>query len=549
MLIVLIIAKFLIIGILGLYIVRLIVSTVRNMDEVFSFKRNKDISVVLWVFTFVFLTLVGYQAYWQLFIQNEYFEETKKLHDPRPWIIEATTLKGKIYDRTHNEDKLFAGYQASEEGLPRRYYPLGEATSHIIGYSDVERDKSGLEKFYFERLMGWTRDTPEEEEVHTNNKYFRVQPKGNDIILTLDYELQKVAYEAFGDNKGSVVAIEPSTGAVLVLVSAPSFHPDSVSVDEAWVRIVRDEDGKRLYNRALKGRYPPGSTFKPMVACAALENGINPTWTLGRNGYLPPGVRNKRVYDFERAYNKKRGRAWNGHGVMTMERGIMKSANSYFSKLGVTVGEPALREVVERFGYNQPVMWNTSRPELQKGLVTFRSSFPAIKNNHELAWSSIGQQEVLATPLQLALTAAAIANDGLLMKPMLESRETPEVWNRVVSTETAQRVQKMMRKVVTSGTARRLNVKEFEASGKTGTAEINVPIKGPDGKWHKNIVNNALFISFAPLENPIIAIAVIAEGAGYGGSGAAPVAKAVYMKAYELGYFGNTNGTDDKSKN
>jgi len=337
MLIVLIITKFLIIAILGFYIGRLTFAAVRNMDEVFSFKRNKDVSVVLWVFLLAFLTLVGYQAYWQLFIQNEYFEETKKLHDPRPWIIEATTLKGKIYDRTQKEDRILAGYKASDQGLPRRYYPLGEATSHIIGYSDVERDKSGLEKWYFERLMGWTRDTPEEEEVYINNKYFRVQPKGNDIVLTIDYELQKTAYEAFGDKKGSVVAIEPSTGDVLVLVSCPSFHPDSVSVDEAWVRIVKDEDGKRLYNRALKGRYPPGSTFKPMVASAALESGLNPVWTFGRNGYLPPGVRSKHVYDFERAYYARTGRYWQGHGELTMARALMKSANSYFAKLGVTV--------------------------------------------------------------------------------------------------------------------------------------------------------------------------------------------------------------------
>ena len=263
MLLVLIILKYFLFLILGAYVLRLIYSTVRSYGEVFTFLRRKEMAVVLWVFICAFVTMLIYQAYWQLFISNPYFVETQKLHDPRPWIIEATTIKGKIYDRNHDDSRLLAGYTHPGNGeMPRRYYPLGEATSHLIGYSDVERDKAGMEKYYFDRLMGRTRENPAEEETYINNQYYRLQPVGNDIVLTIDYELQKTAYEAFGKNKGAVVALEPATGDVLVMVSAPSFHPDSVSVDAAWARIVQDEDGKRLYNRALKGRYPPGSTFK-----------------------------------------------------------------------------------------------------------------------------------------------------------------------------------------------------------------------------------------------------------------------------------------------
>lgn len=552
MLLVLIIAKFAILAVLAIYIFRLFLLAVKNLADVFSFKRHKEMSVVLWVFLFSFLSLIGYQAYWQLAIRNDFFEETKKLHDPRPWIVEATTLKGTIYDRHHDDSKVFAAYTTpTGDELPRRTYPLGEAASHIVGYSDVERDKAGLEKLFFERLMGWTTATAEEKSNFINNKYFRVQPLGNDITLTLDYELQKTAYEAFGDNKGAVVAIEPSTGDILVLISAPSFHPDSVSVDDAWVRIVKDEAAKRLYNRALKGRYPPGSTFKTVVACAALEKGLNPRWVIGRDGYKPPGVRRKRVFDHERASYRKKGRVWRGQGELDVNRALVKSSNAFFARLGVAVGDSLMHDIAYRFGFNQPVAWNSSRPELLAGLVAFRSSFPPTKNAHELAWSCIGQEKVLATPLQLAMVAAAIANDGVLMKPKIELNEPPQVWRRVVSTETAKAVQKMMRNVVWSrgGTAWRMRMKEVEAAGKTGTAEVNLPKQRADGTWEKNIVNNAVFISFAPVDHPKIAIAVVAEGAGYGGSAAAPIAKQVYLKAYELGYFDGTDGNEPPAEN
>ncbi len=552
MLLALIIVKFVILAAMGIYVLRILIPSLHSLKDAFFFKHRKEMAVVLWVFAFAYLALIGYQGYWQLFVSDPYFEETRKLHDPRPWIREATTLKGTIYDRTQDDTKLLAGYVAAEEDqLPRRHYPLGEATSHIIGYSDVERDKAGLEKFLFEYLMGTSESTPAEKENYINNRYYRLQPRGNDLVLTLDYELQKIAYEAFGDNKGAVVAIQPATGDILVLVSAPSYHPDSVSVDDAWLRIVQDEDGKRLYNRALKGRYPPGSTFKTLVACAAVEKGLDPTWMIGPEGYKPPGVRRKKVFDHERASYSKRGRRWHGHGELNMTRALVKSSNAYFARLGVTVGDSLLRAIVERFGFNQPVQWNTSRPELREGLVAFQSSFPPTRNAHELAWSSIGQEKVLATPLQLALVAATIANDGVLMKPKIERAEPPQVWNRVVSEETARKVRQMMREVVWSrgGTAWRLRMKEVEAAGKTGTAEINMPIKRADGSWQKRIINNALFISFAPVDDPQVAIAVVAEGAGYGGSAAAPIAKQVYLKAYELGYFDGSNGSAKTPKN
>lgn len=552
MLLVLIIAKFLILTILAIYILRILVVSVKSLRGVFSFMRRKEISVVLWSFIFAFLALIAYQSYWQLFVNSEYFEATKKLHDPRPWIIESTTLKGKIYDRNHDDTRLFADYTSPTDGtLPRRYYPLGEATSHLIGYSDVERGKAGLEKIYFERLMGWSEANDEEKNNYINNKYFRIKPIGNDIRLTLDYDLQKTAYEAFGENKGAVVALEPSTGDVLILISAPSFHPDSVSMDEAWVRIVKDEENQRLYNRALKGRYPPGSTFKTIVASAAIEKGLDPIWTIGPRGYLPPGVRRKRVYDHERASYRKRGRVWRGHGQINMITALVKSSNAYFARLGVTVGDSLMHEIAYRFGYNQPVEWNSSRPELREGIVAFQSSFPPTENAHELAWSSIGQEKVLATPLQLAMTAAAIANDGVLMKPKLELNEPPQIWHRVVSEETAKEVRKMMREVVWSrgGTAWRLRMKEVEAAGKTGTSEITKVIKHDDGSVEKVIANNAIFISFAPADDPKIAVAVVAEGAGYGGAAAAPIAKEIYLKAFELGYFDGTRKESTASNN
>ncbi len=546
MLIVLITAKYFILISIAIYVFRKLLALTGSLRPVLTFARAREIAVIVWVFIFGLLALVGYQSYWQVFIDNAYFSATQKLHDPRPWIVEATTLKGKIYDRHHDDSKLLAGYSPATDGmLPRRSYPLGEAASHLIGYSDVERGKAGLEKFYFARLMGWTTYTEAEKRNHINNKYFRLTPMGNDVILTIDYDLQKTAFEAFGDKKGAVVAVAPATGDILVLVSAPSFHPDSVAVDEAWLRIVQDEANQRLYNRALKGRYPPGSTFKTIVACAAIEKGLNPIWHIGPNGYLPPGVHRKRVYDHERASYRKRGRIWRGHGNLDMTTALVKSSNAFFAKLGVTVGDSLLHEIAYRFGYNQPVQWNISRPELRNAITASQSSFPPTANAHELAWSCIGQEKVLATPLQLALTAAVIANKGILMKPRLELNEPPAVWRRVISEQTADKVKAMMREVVWArgGTAWRMRMREVEVAGKTGTAEVTRTIEHEDGTTESIIVNNAVFISFAPVEHPKIAVAVVAEGAGYGGAAAAPIAKKIYLKAYELGYFHeSTNG-------
>ena len=546
MLLVLTILKLLILLIFALFMFKIGFTAIKKLRGIFSFARHREMSVTVWVFIFSFLTLLGYQSYWQLFIHNDYFTKTKLQHDPRPWIIEATTLKGTIYDRNHVDSLLLAGYTQTEDGLaPRRYYPLGEATSHLIGYSDVERGKAGMEKSYFAHLMGWTRSNEAEENNYINNKYFRIKPVGNDITLTIDHELQKCAYEAFGDNKGAVVAIEPSTGDILVMVSAPSYHPDSVSVDDAWVRIVKDEENQRLYNRALKGLYPPGSTFKTIVASAAVEKGLNPVWEIGANGYRPPGVRRKRVYDHERASYRKKGRVWHGQGRLNLTQALVRSSNAFYAKLGVTVGDSLLHDVAYRFGFNQPVEWNISRQELRDGIKALQSSFPATENAHELAWSSIGQEKVLATPLQLAMVAGAIANNGVLMKPTLELGEKPQIWRRVISEESARKVQQMMRAVVWNrgGTAWRMKMKEVEVAGKTGTSELTKNITHKNGSTEKIMINNAVFISFAPVNNPKIAIAIVAEGAGYGGSAAAPIAKEVYKKAVQLGYF-----KDDETK-
>lgn len=540
MLLIITISKFLLLGIVAIFMLRIGFSLKPCLRGTFSFSRFREISVVIWILVIAFSTLLAYQSYWQLFIQNKYFTETKNLHDPRPWIIEATTMKGKIFDRHHVDSLALVGYkQSADGGLPRRFYPLGEAASHLIGYSDVERGKAGLEKFYFARLMGWTSFDEKEKNNYTNNKYFRIKPIGNDISLTIDYELQKFAYEAFGENKGAVVAIEPATGDVLILVSAPSYHPDSVSVDNAWKRIVTDEDNQPLYNRALWGLYPPGSTFKTVVASAAIEQGLNPVWEIGANGYLPPGVSRKRVYDHERASYHKRGSKWHGHGKLDITQALVKSSNAYYARLGVTVGDSAMHHMAYLFGFNQPVAWNISRQELLNKINVLQSSFPPTANAHELAWSCIGQEKVLATPFQLAMVASAIANNGLLMKPRIELSEAPHEWRRVISEETAHKVQKMMRGVVWSpgGTAWRMRMKEVEVAGKTGTSEITKIIKHEDGSTEKIMVNNAVFISFAPVENPKIAIAIVAESAGYGGSAAAPIAKEIYLKAYQLGYF------------
>ena len=340
---------------------------------------------------------------------------------------------------------------------------------------------------------------------------------------TIVPKVQQAAAEALGDQKGAVVALDPQTGAVLAMVTSPSYDPNDIAshdIDEAhkaYTRLANDPE-RPLANRAAREIYPPGSTFKLVTASAALAAGKTPESKVESPVRLKlPGTN---------IYLGNSGPC--GGREVTITQALRVSCNTAFANLGLEVGEDKLREQSTQFGFNQRHL-----PDLGGAA----SRFPDEVDDAQLALSAIGQFDVAATPLQMAMVSAAIANDGVLMNPYLVSMvqapdlkplEThkPEVLSKPLTPEHAAEMQEMMVVVVESGTGRNAQISGVEVGGKTGTAQSD-PRRKPF----------AWFTSFAPLEDPKVAVAVIVEDADIrrddiaGGRVAAPIAKAVMEAA------------------
>ncbi len=442
-----------------------------------------------------------------------------------------------------------------------RYYPLGTATAHVLGYvgrineREVEQidpaeyagthyiGKSGIEKTYEDVLRG--KVGYQQVEVNAKGRVLRVlegQPprSGQDLHLHLDIALQQAATQALGEFRGAVVAIDPRTGGVLALVSTPSFdaNPFVEGIGAEEYRDLRDDPDHPLFNRAVRGQYPPGSTVKPFVALGGLVTGtISYTASKFCPGYYQlPG-------------NSHRYRDWRkgGHGTVAMEQSIVQSCDVYYYDLAHDMGIDQLHGFLSTFGFG--IKTGVDVAGEQPGLLPSKEWalrarkapwFPG-----ETLIVGIGQGAYLATPVQLAAATAAMANRGQLIQPRvvrathspgapeepipLESRRVPvkdgRHWDNIIQAMTA---------VVERGTAKRIRTNAFQIAGKTGTAQVFT--LGQKESYRESAVpermrDHALFVAFAPVEDPRIAVAVIVENGGHGGSVAAPVARKV-LDAY-----------------
>lgn len=349
------------------------------------------------------------------------------------------------------------------------------------------------------------------------------QPVGSSVELTIDPEAQKAAYDALGDQKGAVVAIEPATGRILALVSKPTFDPSDLAghstskVNERYQKLDADKS-RPLVNRAIGGdTYPPGSTFKLVVAAAALENGYEQTAELDAPRELALPQSSSTIKNFG-------GAACSSTDKATLAESLRISCNTSFAKLGLTLGADALAAQAADFGFGTDV---------EIPLKATPSRFPTGLNAPNTALSAIGQYEVRATPLQMAMVSAAIANGGVQMQPHLVSRvlspdlevlsrTQPTELRRSVSASTAAVLTSMMQGVVENGTGRSARISGVSVAGKTGTAQT-----APD------VAPHAWFTAFAPADDPKVAVAVVVENGGSmgdegtGGQVAAPIAKRV----------------------
>ena len=407
-----------------------------------------------------------------------------------------------------------------------RRYPDGPLYAGVTGYYSVAYNSvTGMEAAAGSLLSG----TDDRLFVRRVTDLLTGKPaKGATVELTLNARAQQAAWDALGNQRGAVVALDPSTGAILALVSKPSYDPnqlathDSKAAKAAYTRLFGDPE-RPLNNRATGELYPPGSTFKLITAAAALESGDYDLDTEidGPASFTPPRTKTPLVNDFPGACGP--------NDKVTLIEALRMSCNTAFGSLGLALGEPAMLEQAKRFGFGVDLKIPTS---------VVASQFPNALEPAYLAQSSIGQYDVRVTPMQMAMVSAAIANRGVLMKPHLVnrvlnadmtvmSRPEPEEIGRSVSRSTADRLTTMMERVVTEGTGTRAQIDGVRVAGKTGTAEHGKDAQGRERSPH------AWFTAFAPADDPKIAVAVLVEDGGTlgdaasGGRVAAPIAKRV----------------------
>ena len=476
--------------------------------------------------------------------------------------------------RFHLNDREVAQFSVNRHKFPgveitaglARHYPHGELAAHVLGYvgrideralktldtsnysGTTHIGKTGLEKTYESLLHGTV--GYQQVETTAQGRVLRVLNRtshvsGRNIYMTLDLKVQAAAAQAFGDFSGSAVAINPNNGDILAAVSLPGFDPDAFvnGIDYDDYAALRDNEKEPLFNRILRGQYPPGSTIKPFMGLAGLEQGI----TNRHSATYCPGF-------YSLPGNSRKYRDWKrtGHGTVKLYSAIVQSCDVYFYDLARSLGIDRIHDYLGHFGFGK-----LTGVDLLGELSGLLPSQEWKRRRRDQPWfpgetviTGIGQGFFLVTPLQLATATATLANNGQVMKPKIVHLEQeanrdellphhPEMlesitindqqhWNAVIEA---------MTDVVHGprGTARKIGEDStYRIAGKTGTAQVyglKEEEKYDAETIEEKLRDHALFIAFAPVDNPQIAVAVIVENGGGGGSVAAPIARTI-MDAY-----------------
>lgn len=485
--------------------------------------------------------------------------------------------------RTRLSDAEVAKFSAQRYRFPGvevkarlfRQYPLGNIASHALGYigritdkdlkwiEEVEKQanykgtdhigKNGLEQFYELELHGQT--GYEEVEIDAGGRALRslkrIPPvSGNNLTLTLDAKLQEITEQAFGDRKGSLVAIEPSTGGILALVSTPTYDPnlfvDGITPDN-W-KELNENPNKPMVNRAINGAYPPGSTYKPFMALAALETGKRtPNQAISDPGYFNFGNHQFR--------DDKKG----GHGSVDMYKSIVHSCDTYYYILANEMGIDNIAKFMAKFGFGERTGVDLGRngASESKGILPSQEwKRQRFKKPEQRKWYAgetisigIGQGYNSYTPIQLAQATAVLANNGVMFRPHLvrhiadtktgEARliEPQPIRDLELKQQNVDVIRRALVGVNKEGTGTRAFAgAPYESAGKTGTAQV-YSLKGAEYKASaikQELRDHALFIAYAPADKPKIALAVLVENGGFGAQSAAPIARMV-LDYYLLG--------------
>jgi peptidoglycan glycosyltransferase len=462
----------------------------------------------------LFVAILVHQASWQLAgAARPKFLAFMQLHDRRELNPAHRLRRGRILDR---RGEVLA-YSEEVGGRVRRVYPDGAALAHVIGYSDSMFGTAGIEAVATVELSGGAPIGLEQwgnlgREILVRDR----APRGQDVRVSIDRRLQRAAFASLRDRHGAIVVLRPSDGAVMALVSSPSYDPNEIGAAIGQ----RGRADAALLNRATQGLYPPGSVFKIVLAAVALETGFSGRLDTPAEGFTTSS-RYPKIRDHEYYLARDRGANWRGHGILDLPRAFARSSNVFFAQLGVHIGPVALQRMAERLLFNRRLVLHQS-PYGSWSMQT--GSFPRLaqSDRYGLAQVSIGQGALLVTPAHMAVIAAALGNRGQAMRPRLLELSAPQPMGTFMAEDVARRLVSMMRLAVSEGTARGIETPGLRLAGKTGTAE------NPRGVAH------SWFVGLAPAERPQLAIAVLVEHGGSGAQSAAPIARDLMMQAIKL---------------
>lgn len=457
---------------------------------------NRQIMVVTYLFIILFAGMIGYFVKFQIKDSDEVINNN---YNNRQEVLEESVIRGNILS---DDGQVLATTVIDSSGNETRNYPFGTLFAHSVGFST--HGKTGVELLANYKLL--TSNEPINEIAQNDLK--GEKHKGDNVTTSLNVNLTKVAYNALDDNQGAVIAIEPSTGKIVTMVSKPDFDPNTI--DSIYDTLISDNNNSNLLNRATNGLYTPGSTFKLFTLIEYIrENPDYSDYTFKCKGSIT---------EDNHTIHCASGR-W--HGNEDLMDSFANSCNSSFVNLGLTLDRTKFKKLCDSLLFNSDLPLSMSYKD---------SSFSLDENSttFETMQTVIGQGKTLVTPIHLAMVASAIANDGVLMKPYMITgvknylgtsvkNYTPEKAQTLFQADEVKVLKEFLRAVVTRGTGTKLNTDEYTAYGKTGTAQIN------DGSQ-----SNSLFMGFAEKDGKKLAICVVLEDMPEGSTPAVPVAKAVF---------------------
>jgi peptidoglycan glycosyltransferase len=472
---------------------------------------NRQIVQLFGLFTALFAVLVVFTSRWTVFEADSLAENPD---NRRPLIEEQKIPRGLILADNGTVLARSKGHGPGENRTYTRTYPAGGLFAHPVGFSYLKNGQRGLEASRNEDLVG------KENEFATILSGLESRDReGNDVVTNLDVKGTEAAVNGLAGRKGAVVAVEPSTGKVRVMVSLPEYDPNLIPSQIG--QLNRDRENQPLLNRTTQELYPPGSTFKVVTASAALDSGkITPDTVI--DGSSPKVISGEELHN---AGDEQ-------FGPISATDALTNSVNTYWAQVGERIGHETLVEYMRRYGfYADPQLDYPDSQMVASGIINGNGDY--VDDGFDVGRVAIGQGglegEIRASPMQMALVAATVANGGRLMKPRLtdrilrkdgrvKERIQPDLQSVVMKPDTAEQLAQMMSRVVEEGTGTAAALEGITVAGKTGTAET-----GPNAEF-----TQAWFICFAPVEDPRMAVAVTIPNAnGQGGTVAAPIAKSV----------------------